>query len=413
MAALAAFVITCLWLWKCRRNVADLRPSAHQRRDPGWVWAGWAVPVVAWWFPLQVVSDIGSIPANGTQPTQRPPRVRWWWTSFIAMQVVGWTTAVLRTIPESAEWWFAAQTAAAVVTLMALTLWIPIVRHIDRDQATLTGGPSMAPSRIPAIVVGSAAAALVATGLSFAVTTSLPSRPYQAEPDGPKYETPAIGDCHTLASGQLDDGSDEAAPVPCGDHHTSVTYDVGQIKGSIDDFDGDEACENELLDKAVGRDYRLTYANWTFYVPTIEQEDHGARWYRCDLIMEASTSSRLRALPATLPLIKDDSGSSPFMVCSTDIAGPDQQGDIVPCSQEHAYEAVTVATLPTTERWPGDAKVDSQARAACEDELDPADRDDFMYGSPSKKNWTDFDEVSFTCYARRDAVSRSDSRAKI
>jgi hypothetical protein len=412
LAMVAAFVVTCLWLWKCRQNVADLRPSARQRRAAGWVWGSWLTPVVAWWFPLQVVSDIGS-DTHHEPDVCRPPRLGWWWVTFIGMQWAGWTTAVLRTISESAEWWFAAETVEAVLTLAALALWIPVIRHIDRDQAVLTGGSPLAESRGPALMAGSIAVALLATGLGLATTTTLPSRPQQSEPDGPRYEAPAIGDCHTLGSSQLNDASDGARPVSCSDRHTSVTYAVGTIEGSIDDFDGDQACENKRLNEAVGRDYRLTYANWTFYVPTIEQEDHGARWYRCDLYVEGSSSGRLLELPVALPLIKDDSGSSPFMVCSTDLRGPDQLGDIVRCSQEHAYEAVKIATLPTTERWPGDAKVDGQARDACEDELDRADRYDFLYGSPSRKDWKELDEVTFTCYARRDEASRPEPRSAV
>lgn len=46
-----------------------------------WVWFGWWVPIVAWWFPYQVVRDVwrASTPAH-----QRLP-VGWWWFSWLVL----------------------------------------------------------------------------------------------------------------------------------------------------------------------------------------------------------------------------------------------------------------------------------------------------------------------------------------
>jgi hypothetical protein len=398
LAALAAYVVTCLWLWHCRRNVADLRPSAPQRHSPGWVWGSWLTPVLAWWFPQQVVRDIASAP-DDSGTLARPPRLGWWWAAFLAMQAAGVAAAALHTSPASAELWFAADAIHAVLALTALALWVPIIRYIDHDQAALTEHPSRARRRVLEVLAASTAIALLATGLAFAATTEMPSRPHQSEPDGPRFEMPSIGDCHTLGSSQLDSATDEAAPAPCSEHHTSITYDVGLISGDIDDFDGGEACDGKRLDKAVGRDHRLTYAGWTSYVPTIEQEDHGARWFRCDVYVQRPQSDRLRGLPAGFPLIKD-STDSPFMTCTTDLSDSGRGGSVVPCSTDHVYEASAVATLTTGTRWPGDAKVSVQSYNACKAALEPHDRGDFLYVKPTREEWNQADEAIVVCYAR-------------
>ncbi len=55
---LAAAVVTCLWLWQSRVLAEAVSPGRGHARSRVWVWLGWIVPVVAFWFPYQVVRDV-------------------------------------------------------------------------------------------------------------------------------------------------------------------------------------------------------------------------------------------------------------------------------------------------------------------------------------------------------------------
>ena len=75
-AGLIALVTTGLWLWKVRRNV-DQIDRADQRHRRIWIWLGWLVPIMNYWFPLQIVRDVG-------ESSQRPRLpYRSWWAAWV------------------------------------------------------------------------------------------------------------------------------------------------------------------------------------------------------------------------------------------------------------------------------------------------------------------------------------------
>jgi cytochrome bd-type quinol oxidase subunit 2 len=146
------WVVTCLWLSRARQNAALLRPDG-QRRSPAWVWLGWIIPIVSFWFPYQVVTDIlrTTAPAVGdTAPARTGP----WWGSWLVVQIIGGIQAALAfsiTLSSVAEGSTVngADTVSpvldavvAVLTLVSLVLWVGIVRRISSIQDRLAaGGP--------------------------------------------------------------------------------------------------------------------------------------------------------------------------------------------------------------------------------------------------------------------------------
>jgi hypothetical protein len=74
--ALITLVTTGLWLWKVRRNV-DQIDRAGQRHRRIWTWLGWLVPIMNYWYPYQIVRDLG-------ESSQRPKLpYRSWWAAWV------------------------------------------------------------------------------------------------------------------------------------------------------------------------------------------------------------------------------------------------------------------------------------------------------------------------------------------
>lgn len=138
---IGSWICTSIWLSKARRNVEALRPKAPHERSAIWVTLGWVTPIVALWFPYQVVRDIGTTPATDTEPARRPPHLGWWWGTFILLGIL-WHFSVRgdpQEFPALDTIAFVVTIAAAVVGPVAGILWIRIVQFIRADQRQLLG----------------------------------------------------------------------------------------------------------------------------------------------------------------------------------------------------------------------------------------------------------------------------------
>jgi len=134
---LACYVVTCLWLRRCRANLDRFAPHLHHARSPIWTWLGWVVPVVAFWFPYQVVRDV--------QPDRvATPRVWlgcWWagWLGFqLTLQSTGHLTASQDAIDEDLVMALPVLEAITTVALVvALVPWVRVVRRTTAAQHRL------------------------------------------------------------------------------------------------------------------------------------------------------------------------------------------------------------------------------------------------------------------------------------
>ncbi len=77
LASLIALVVTCTWLGQIRANVEVARPGFQHRHSALWVWLGWWVPIVSFWFPYQIVRDL----RTASLLTKRFDfsLLSWWW----------------------------------------------------------------------------------------------------------------------------------------------------------------------------------------------------------------------------------------------------------------------------------------------------------------------------------------------
>ena len=151
---LAAYIVTCMWLWGVRRNAEAQNPIARHVRERGWVWGSWVCPVVSLWFPFQIVRDVQA----ATNPHgRRTALIGWWWAAFLVLNLMWeafnvlnltWSAYSLRggdgyDLAEVKAFNAIAGIGEVIGLLLSLaagTLWAAIVLRIERNQAALLAG---------------------------------------------------------------------------------------------------------------------------------------------------------------------------------------------------------------------------------------------------------------------------------
>ena len=138
---IAAYVVGCLWLQRARSNAERISPTWPHARSGVWVWLGWWVPIVSFWFPYQVVRDVRA----GSLGHARPGGgVGAWWTFWLLYSVATSATGLLTPtagVPDAAvaraiPW---AETVATLALLVALVLWLRLIREITAAQIRAAG----------------------------------------------------------------------------------------------------------------------------------------------------------------------------------------------------------------------------------------------------------------------------------
>jgi len=137
LVLVATFVIVGLWLGRARRNADRIAPD-QQRLSRAWVWLGWIVPIVNFWFPKKVIDDIW----RSTVRNPAKPRTGRWWGTFIAAHVLSTLVALFPTALSSigavVTWLL-----ASVTMTVAGVFWIRVARTIsDAQDALAVQSPS-------------------------------------------------------------------------------------------------------------------------------------------------------------------------------------------------------------------------------------------------------------------------------
>jgi hypothetical protein len=139
--SIAAYVVTCLWLYRVRVNAEVLSPSVHHFRKRWWVWGSWVVPIVNLGFPYQVVRDI----STNERGEVTAPRINTWWTFWLLSFFIEYLGLRVINIQSSADVADAysglgiIETTNAVLSVVAFVLWIKIIRRIAENQDQLMG----------------------------------------------------------------------------------------------------------------------------------------------------------------------------------------------------------------------------------------------------------------------------------
>jgi hypothetical protein len=134
LGLVAGFVTGSMWLHRARKNAELLEPGARHARGAGWAWGGWVVPVVALWFPFQVVRDV----RRALSPLQSAALIGFWWTLFLASEIGARTSINLQGDAlarfENAETARQMSIITAAVMIAALAGWGQVLRVITVEQ---------------------------------------------------------------------------------------------------------------------------------------------------------------------------------------------------------------------------------------------------------------------------------------
>jgi uncharacterized protein DUF4328 len=150
----ATWIVTSIWLLRAHSNALAIAPDVV-RLPKAWSWLGWIVPVVAYWFPKQIIDDSWKITATHVAPS---PRTRYrstalWWGLWLAFLMVnGWSALRLHLWEGNGDQQFTTQSQfgthrgihvwaevlATALAVAAYLAWLPIVRGVSQTQQELS-----------------------------------------------------------------------------------------------------------------------------------------------------------------------------------------------------------------------------------------------------------------------------------
>lgn len=129
-----------------------------------------------------------------------------------------------------------------------------------------------------------------------------------AEPDGPTYQMPTVGECHVATSADytlLTQGTG----VDCSEEHTVLVSGVVVLPDDTEWVRGGEdleaAAELYCLPafyEAIGKPFKViarTAYVWKYWYPNATQRSHGASWFRCDVVL----AGYAQFVPLPVPLV--------------------------------------------------------------------------------------------------------------
>ena len=187
-------------------------------------------------------------------------------------------------------------------------------------------------------------------------------------------EAPEIGACRNLTAADLAEPSNATREVDCDEPHTALTYAVGSLPDGLEDvaYDAEElsafafaTCSQEFV-TLLGADESLAMRSvltWSWFQPSEDAWEQGARWYRCDVVGGSAQTEGLIDLPATVKNLLQRPEDE-WLVC----AAGDTVDDSVklPCSQPHDWRAVSTIKLGEAgDAYPGDRVAEAKTKDYC------------------------------------------------
>lgn len=236
-----------------------------------------------------------------------------------------------------------------------------------------------------------------------------------ATSEAPPPPRPKAGACYRLSVSDAESASTDAEPVPCRRQHTARTAFVGKVARLADGqvTPDDPAVVNRLSadcrrrgSSFLGGDavtQNLSRFVTVGFVPTPDEIDAGADWYRCDVVAFGS-GEKLLPLPFERRLagILDQADAlDTFGTCGTAAPG-DGDFERVACSLPHSWRALTTIRLSDGDRYPGTAEVRESGDEECadyvEDQAGFTTEIEYGWEWPTKVQWEAGQRYGF-CWA--------------
>ncbi|WP_457033985.1 DUF4328 domain-containing protein [Kitasatospora sp. P5_F3] len=138
----AAGVAFLVWLWRARINAESMGGRDAHRRSRLWVVGAWITPVVSFWYPYQVASDIWQ--ASAPRRPLSNSLVKGWWAFFLLAEFV--KPIQLRMAAE--EWeteadGLALANVTTLLTALFLVAGVLLILVIRRVTAWQTHAPEL------------------------------------------------------------------------------------------------------------------------------------------------------------------------------------------------------------------------------------------------------------------------------
>ncbi|MFL6060127.1 MAG: septum formation family protein [Marmoricola sp.] len=122
---------------------------------------------------------------------------------------------------------------------------------------------------------------------------------------------PRVGQCRTTTAAQTFSFTDNHAPVACSQPHRLRTFAVVAVPKTFNYVHINQAKLGRVAAnlcyprfwKAIGGGHAnraLTAYDWAYFGPSLKDRKHGARWLRCDVVLQATTPAGVAGL-APLP----------------------------------------------------------------------------------------------------------------
>jgi hypothetical protein len=273
------------------------------------------------------------------------------------------------------------------------------------------GGRSR-PARLrrPALIALGVAAVTVLAACTTAprVAVSSPSPSDGTAPPGTGGQaTPVVGECRGPVDLKTIDAATDTRPTTaCDGIHGTETFWVGEMDHAIDAWPGSDDHALAVLDNQVDQDCtnrHLDYLGYdpvasvnlppdrlqvfAFYMPTESDFAAGARWFRCDALVEPLSAAESTTIEATLRDVYGSSLPFAYRLCEARL------GQVVACDAEHEIEYIASVVLDQLTGYPlqkGDLKVTAACRTPLLDALGlTEERADLVFGYllPTKEAW--------------------------
>lgn len=235
--------------------------------------------------------------------------------------------------------------------------------------------------------------------------SATPSESETTTSEPPPSPPPRNGLCYRLDESQLRAAHVDADPVDCAQDHTTQTYLVGKLLGTVvrsaDSVDStaitrtvEQRC-SDAFDDHVGGDQEtrtLARVRYVWFVPSEEDFGRGANWFRCDV-----TADRQHGTPAQLPddtegMLDADTALDTWGTCDRAGAELNAEADWRMCSQPHNWQAISVLTVGDADTpWPGADSLRSRGEE-CESAVrehvgDSTGALAFRWSYPTEQQW--------------------------
>lgn len=243
------------------------------------------------------------------------------------------------------------------------------------------------------------AAAVIITGGLAAIPATMTSANAGAVAD-PNYQAPTVGQCRNYGAAAAPKQSNSTPVTPCSSQHTAKVFYVGRLPEALTWASSDAAVGNAVshacgpaFDKALGateKVRRMSAYSYVWFEPTLTQQEHGARWFRCDVVMWGHSTL------APIPNVSNPMLSNGLKYGITRCLWGSDTIYSTTCKMSHTYRATGAFSITGTS-YPGNTAIRNTALRRCPNFVSTRA---YYWSGPDRESWTKYGDRIFVCYSK-------------